>query len=138
MTLIPCSAARFSAGATALASLPAIAMTSTFWATRLLMNSICASAVAADGACWIDLATDLALRLLGAGLGDLEIGIGVELRKQADGDRSGRAFSGESGGGDRSKRERRGARASVFGYSLGFLPGLNFFTTHSNRQSIAS
>ena len=47
---MPSFAARFSAGATAFASLPAMAMTPTFCATKLLMNSICASAVACDGA----------------------------------------------------------------------------------------
>ena len=52
------------------------------------MNSICASAVACDGACWIDLAADLSGGLLGAGLGDLEIGVGVELRQEADGHRA--------------------------------------------------
>ena len=67
-----------------------------------------------------DLATDLALRLLGAGLGDAEIGIGVELRKQADGDRSGRALSSESGGGDDQTRERRGARHQSLDIHLGF------------------
>jgi hypothetical protein len=41
--------ARLSAGATAFASFPAMAITPTF-ATKLLMNSICASAVAGDGA----------------------------------------------------------------------------------------
>jgi hypothetical protein len=50
---MPSFAARFSAGATALASLPAIAMTPTFCATKLLMNSIWASAVACDGAAWM-------------------------------------------------------------------------------------
>ena len=55
MTPTPWAAARFSAGATALASLPAMAITFDPCETRLLMNSICASAVAADGACWITL-----------------------------------------------------------------------------------
>ena len=82
--MTPCLAARFSAGATALASLPAMAMTPTFCDTRLLMNSICASAVACEGACWTTVAADLAGGLLGAGLGDLEIGIGVELGQEAD------------------------------------------------------
>src|SRR5215213_7689633 len=52
---MPWAAARLSAGATALASLPAIAITFTPWETKLLMNSIWASAVAADGACWTTL-----------------------------------------------------------------------------------
>ena len=84
MTFTPCFAARLSAGATALASLPAMAITPTFWTTRLLMNSICASAVACDGASWMTLAADLLRRFFGAVFGDLEIGVGVELRQEAD------------------------------------------------------
>ena len=102
---MPCFAARFSAGATALASLPAIAMTPTFCATKLLMNSICASAVACEGACLDHVAADLLGGVLGAALGDLEVGVGVELRQQADGHRPGGAFL-------RRGRQRRATTAA--------------------------
>ena len=92
MIRTPCFAARFSAGATALASLPAMAMTPTFCETKLLMNSICASAVACEGACLHDVAADLLGGLLGAALGDLEVGVGVELGQEADRHRPGGAF----------------------------------------------
>ena len=48
------------------------------------MNSICASAVACDGAAWISLAADLLRGLFGAALGHLEVGVGVELGQEAD------------------------------------------------------
>ena len=48
------------------------------------MNSICASAVACEGACWTTLPPISFGGFLGAGLGDLEIGVGVELGQEAD------------------------------------------------------
>ena len=53
------------------------------------MNSIWASAVACEGASCTTLPPISFCGFLGAGLGDLEIGIGVELGKKADRNRVG-------------------------------------------------